>query len=272
MILALFASACLLPYKKKDSSILRAEKTGRLIVWSVGQGQMVTYVFKKTCHHFDMGGEYFPKKDLFKTCGQKKNRVYYSHWDQDHINFSLKVKKILPSLCRSGDKAPPNRKKYRKKRKIILKIPLCAEKAPDFIEEIPLKKKPKNSNESSRIFVLNKKVLIPGDSPSKMEKHWSKALKDPSFKIEVLIVGHHGSRSSTSKLLLSRIPHLKLAASSARRKRYGHPHPLTIKRLRKKRVRVLNTEDFGHIDISLHSLQAWPLGGGRFLSGGSKIE
>ena len=56
IILALFASACILPYKQKDPAALRAETSGRLIVWSVGQGQMVTYVFKKTCHHFDMGG------------------------------------------------------------------------------------------------------------------------------------------------------------------------------------------------------------------------
>lgn len=224
-------------------------KEDQLIVWSVGQGQMVTYSSGQTCHHFDMGGEKFPKKKIFKLCKDKKNKVRYTHWDQDHINFSLQAKRIFPSLCRVvslRQRLPLSRKK----RWMIQKIPPCtAQHYPDIRELIlPETAQPKNSNESSRIFIIKKQVLIPGDSNQRMEKYWSSLVKDP---IQILIAGHHGSFSSTSYFLLDHLPHLSLAVASARRKRYGHPHFQTIKRLNKRGVRLLSTEDFNHIRIPL---------------------
>ena len=239
----------------KPKSLLKGD---HLIVWSVGQGQMVTYVSKNDCYHFDMGGEYFPKKKLFKICSHKKNRVYYSHFDSDHINFSLKAKKILPSLCRHPSSA--HLRLSQKKQAMIQKIPVCSSEKQAQIDEIilPPTVHPKNSNESSRIFVIKKIILIPGDSTKRMEKHWAPLAQ--KFPIQVLIVGHHGSRSSTSLWLLKHIPDLKIAVSSARRKRYGHPHPSTVQKLRKSKALFLNVEDFGHIAIplGLSFLRAFP--------------
>ena len=248
ILLFLFSIAIWISLNTKNNLSLSEQ----LIVWSVGQGQMVTYISKTHCHHFDMGGEYFPKKKLFRTCNNKKNRIYYSHWDYDHINFSLKVKKILPSLCR--DPSFSDLPIHSKKRKIIQKIPLCTSQNPPFIKEIILPKNisPRNSNESSRIFIINKKALISGDSSSRMEKYWSPFLL--KYPIKILITGHHGSRSSTSNFLLNHTPHLQLAVSSARKKRYGHPHQNTIQKLRKRKILFINTEDFGHIRISLDTI------------------
>ena len=197
-------------------------KEDQLIVWSVGQGQWVTYLSDSYCHHFDMGGERFPKKKIFKLCKNKKNRVHYTHWDQDHINFSLQAKRIFPSLCRVvllRQSLPRNKKK----RRMIQRIPPCKAQHHASIKELvwPETVRPKNSNESSRIFIIKKRVLIPGDSNRRMEKHWSSLVKDP---IQVLVAGHHGSFSSTSDFLLNSLPHLSLAVASARKKRYGHPH------------------------------------------------
>ena len=224
-------------------------KEDQLIIWSVGQGQMVTYLSHHTCHHFDMGGESFPKKKIFKLCKNKKNKVHYTHWDQDHINFSLQAKRIFPSLCRVTSlrqRLPLSRKK----RWMIQRIPPCtAQHYPDIRELFwPENVRLKNSNESSRVFIIKKRVLIPGDSSQRMEKYWSSLVKDP---IQILIAGHHGSFSSTSSFLLNHLPHLNLAIASARRKRYGHPHFQTVQRLNKRGVRLLSTEDFNHIRIPL---------------------
>ena len=240
-VLVLFSS--FLFYKKEHF------KEDQLVVWNTGQGQMVTYLSDKHCHHFDMGGERFPEKKIFKWCRHRKNRVYYTHWDWDHINFSARAKRIFPSLCRvvlPRQRLPRNRRK----RRMIQRIPPCAAQKHPSIKELvwPDSAHPASSNESSRIFVIKNKVLIPGDSNHRMEKYWSSLIKDP---IEVLIAGHHGSRLSTSNTLLKKLPHLRLAAVSARKKRYGHPHFQTIRRLRKKGVPLLSTEDFNHIRISL---------------------
>jgi len=226
-------------------------KEDQLIVWNVGQGQMVTYLSDRYCHHFDMGGEKgkFPKKKVFKLCHSKKNKVHYTHWDWDHIGFSLQAKKIFPSLCRvilPGQRFPQSQKKSR----MIQRIPPCIAQNHPGIRELvwPDTAKPQNSNESSRIFIIKRRVLIPGDSNYRMEKYWSSLIEDP---IQVLVVGHHGSRFSTSNLLLNSLPHLNLAVASARRKRYGHPHLSTVRRLSHKGVLLLSTEDFNHVRIPL---------------------
>ena len=223
----------------------------QVIVWNVGQGQMVTYLSDRYCHHFDMGGEKgkFPKKKIFNLCKKKKNRVHYTHWDWDHIGFSSQAKRIFPSLCRvvlTGQELP----KKPNKRRMIQRIPPCIAQNHPSIKELlwPEAVQARNSNESSRIFVIKKRVLIPGDSNRRMEQYWSTLVKDP---IQVLVVGHHGSRSSTSNFLLNNLPHLNLAVVSARRRRYGHPHPQTVKILKSRGVLLQSTEDFHHIRIPL---------------------
>lgn len=246
IIISIFVGFVGFFYPKKIPSF----NSDQLIIWNVGQGQMVTYLSKTHCFHFDMGGEKFPEKKLFNTCRKKKNEVRYTHLDFDHTNFSLKAKRILPSLCRVDlpfYRAVPARKKRR-----LQKIPPCFSKKHPHIKTLPLpkKSKPKNSNESSLIFIVKNKVLIPGDSTQRMEFYWAPQIQNP---IRILITGHHGSRYSTSWNLLKYLPDLKLAVSSARKKRYGHPHQDTIDRLRKKGVPLLQTEYLGHIRIPLDS-------------------
>lgn len=203
----------------------------KLIVWSVGQGQMITYVTPSHCHHFDMGGENFPKKKIFKICRSKKNQVRYSHWDLDHINFSSYSQRIFPSLCRAHKKT--YLPKSKRKLNLIQKIPVCKKITSKFITEVKLpdKANPKTSNEKSRIFIIKKQILIPGDSTQKMEKFWVPLIKD---SIQLLILGHHGSKSSTSHLLLDFLPHINIAIASSRKKKYSHPHEDVKNRLKKK--------------------------------------
>ncbi|MDE0151073.1 MAG: hypothetical protein OXK80_01070, partial [Bdellovibrionales bacterium] len=109
-------------------------------------------------------------------------------------------------------------------------------------------KRTTNANKYSRVVILKNKVLIPGDSPGSSEKLWLKKIKAP---ITILVVSHHGSRYSTTPQLLRHLPHLKIAVASARKKRYGHPHPLVKKRLGWRGVSLLSTEQFNHIHIPL---------------------
>ena len=232
-------------------------KKAQLIVWYVGQGQMVTYSDLKTCVHFDMGGEweFFPLKSLIKECGQKENKVFFSHWDWDHINFAKRAWRRLPSFCRLNT---PGGKGSPKKQKFLSIIPFCEKTSMQASQKIfreiifskhwNKNKRDTESNKQSRVVVVRNTVLIPGDSPGSSEQLWMRKIK---AEIKVLVVGHHGSRYSTTPLLLNFLPRLKMALASARRKRYNHPHPLLKKRLARKGVVLLGTEEFNHIRLPL---------------------
>ena len=97
-------------------------------------------------------------------------------------------------------------------------------------------------------------VLIPGDSPKKSELQWIRNLPNQSLKrhqIYGLILGHHGSKTSSSEELLNKLPHLKWAVASAREEKYHHPHPSVRARLKAKKIPLLRTEDWGHIKFQV---------------------
>ena len=231
----------------------------QLVVWNVGQGQMVTYLTPKECIHFDMGGEEenFPKKKLFKLCNKRQNVIYYSHWDWDHMGFSLLAKKMFPSICRAQISLALPEKKYKKR--MIQKIPVCNKKYNSNVRELKnVYHHAQTSNERSRIYIVKNKVLIPGDSNKKMEKFWSHLLPK---SIQILIAGHHGSKTSSSSFLISKLPELKIVISSSRKKVYGHPHSEVVRRFKKKEILFISTEDFNHIRIPLNqnTVQHYPL-------------
>ncbi|MBW2586488.1 MAG: DNA internalization-related competence protein ComEC/Rec2 [Deltaproteobacteria bacterium] len=67
---------------------------------------------------------------------------------------------------------------------------------------------------------------------------------------DVLKVGHHGSRTSTSQpFLLAVRPSLAVISSGAGN-RYGHPSPEVVARLRQARARVLRTDLHGGVIIT----------------------
>ncbi len=68
----------------------------------------------------------------------------------------------------------------------------------------------------------------------------------PHLKADILKVGHHGSASSTSDLLLSHIQ-ARLAIISVGFNSYGHPSYLTLKRLEAFHVPIYTTRTLGDI-------------------------
>ncbi|MBP9111238.1 MAG: ComEC/Rec2 family competence protein [Polyangiaceae bacterium] len=66
---------------------------------------------------------------------------------------------------------------------------------------------------------------------------------------DVLKVGHHGSRTSTTPAWLAAVSPSIAAISAGRHNRFGHPHPTTLETLRGGGVRVLQTNVQGQIRI-----------------------
>ncbi len=92
-------------------------------------------------------------------------------------------------------------------------------------------------------------VLLTGDIAASEERALLDLVTDSS--VDVLKVAHHGSRSSTSEDLLSRLrPRLALVSVGPRNP-FGHPHPTVLARLARRHVPTLRTDLAGEIAISV---------------------
>lgn len=209
------------------------------VVWNVGQGQWFTVISKDLCYHFDMGGEKAPLKAIQHHCELRKNIVFLSHWDWDHISF-LKAKQLrsLKNICVAQK---PQGLASQSKKRLLASYKPCTGEHPLPLWS-PLKFR--SPNDSSHVFIFQK-WLLPGDSPKKQEKIWRQ--KTELHQVRYLLLGHHGSRTSTSDDLLQSLPHLRVAIASARFQKHGHPHPQVQGRLRMRKVPLLKTEDWGNI-------------------------
>lgn len=211
------------------------------IVWNVGQGQWATHIQGETCSHFDMGGEFSPIKRVLQLCVFRRNRIYLSHDDQDHIRF---VRSFLNHNSEACLAQKIYFREHTKSGRSLKAMKLCPENDP----EVHLLFKPvhrnKQNNRNSLVF-WSDHILLPGDSTRTEEKIW--AMHPKITRTKVWLLGHHGSATSTSKLLLARLPKSAMAVASSRRAKYNHPHPRVIESLKQKKMPLLLTEDWGHL-------------------------
>ena len=221
------------------------------IVWNVGQGQWVSQIKTDECLHFDAGGEYLYYKLIHKkiilNCGNKLNRIFLSHWDFDHYSFIIHLARYLPQICWQS-KPLLTRNIYWANKVNQLNIKKCS---PEYFIKEPLTQWApiwsKKSNDSSQVY-LYQSTLMMGDLPQKQEVAFINEMSSIQLqKINVLILGHHGSKTSTSLPLLQKLPSLYFAIASARFLKYKHPHHDTLKRLYSFNIPLLKTEDWGNI-------------------------
>jgi len=242
---------CILSFSESQ---LTKNQFPTLYIWSVGQGSWATAVEGRVCYHFDMGGEKTTFKKIKKLCGHRKNFLMISHSDKDHISFIWWGLKNLPHLCLL---TTPRETLTAYAKKTLSQISACRNSTAKNIMFQELQFQPQvvtDKNYLSRVFVLRgarRDVLIPGDSTSEAEKLWVSKIS-PEFSIKLLLLGHHGSRTSTSDILVKKLqPALKFAVASARKRRYGHPHPIVIDRLKSNGVSATSTETWGTIIYEL---------------------
>lgn len=98
-----------------------------------------------------------------------------------------------------------------------------------------------------RIRFGNTSFLLTGDMEKKIERDVAAA---GLFEHDdVLKVGHHGSRTSSTPALLDAERPAFGIISDGFDNTYGHPHPLTLKALRERNVAVFRTDEEGLITI-----------------------
>jgi len=91
-------------------------------------------------------------------------------------------------------------------------------------------------------------VLLTGDIERRAELE---LLKNPAVKADVLVVPHHGSRTSSTPEFVAAVSPLWAVVPVGYRSRFGHPHPQVLERYREAQARIARTDLEGAIHIRL---------------------
>ena len=76
------------------------------------------------------------------------------------------------------------------------------------------------------------------------------SILDEDIDVDVLKVGHHGSKGSTSDELLDATTPRQALISAGKGNRYGHPTTETLSRLEARGIKVLRTDVSGTITVN----------------------
>jgi competence protein ComEC len=112
----------------------------------------------------------------------------------------------------------------------------------------PLDAQNNNLNTYSIVIKLvygKTKFLFTGDAQASNEK----AMIDKGYDLsaDVLKIGHHGSRTSTSVAFLNAVNPKYAVISVGKGNDYGHPHQQTLARLKAKGIKIYRTDESGTI-------------------------
>ncbi|UCH98899.1 DNA internalization-related competence protein ComEC/Rec2 [Staphylococcus haemolyticus] len=109
-----------------------------------------------------------------------------------------------------------------------------------------------DKNEHSIILLIEYqryKMLLLGDVTKNNESKLMKIYQLP--KIDILKVGHHGSKTSSSESFINLIKPTISIISSGKNNKYHLPNRETLQTLRSTNSSILNTQDVGEITIDL---------------------
>lgn len=105
-----------------------------------------------------------------------------------------------------------------------------------------------DQNDGSIVILSNiggLKWLFTGDLEEKGELFLVKNY--PRLNVDVLKVGHHGSNTSTTEVLLNSIKPRYAIISAGVNNRFGHPHNDVISRLKERNIQIYRTDENGSI-------------------------
>ncbi|PWK92945.1 DNA internalization-related competence protein ComEC/Rec2 [Fulvimonas soli] len=91
------------------------------------------------------------------------------------------------------------------------------------------------------------RLLLTGDISGRVEPQVAAALGDGDGRALALLVPHHGSRTSSGAAFIAALRPSLALVSAGWRNRFGHPHPLVLRRYAQAGVPVLNTAEAGAI-------------------------
>lgn len=186
---------------------------------------------------------------FFKSIGIKKiDYLLITHGDADHAGYSIELLnnyKVMNKYTNKGRKNSLEKKiNISSLESKYLKI--------DDIEIYSLNDSIYNNENKDSLVLLfkiyNYKFLFMADADKEVEKN---IIKKYNLKnIDVLKVGHHGSKTSTDESFINEITPKYSIISVGKNNKFGHPNIETLNTLKKSKI--LRTDELGTIKITLN--------------------
>lgn len=232
----------------------------------VGQGSATLLLSPRCSVLVDCGGSASASAgdlagDYLAGMGRTKlDALVLTHLDDDHFNGverlleRVEVEQVAAPVSARGEEPAQQLEGWLEEREIPIRW--VEEETQLPLEGVELTLFPplgSGTTNEEGLFVLGTAgefdVLITGDADEYVEKMLVKYFTIPD--IELLVVGHHGSASSTCMELLARTsPELGII-SVEEDNPYGHPDPDTLERLRRAGVEVHRTDLEGTVTVAV---------------------
>ncbi|MGD9583514.1 MAG: DNA internalization-related competence protein ComEC/Rec2 [Lysobacterales bacterium] len=235
-----------------------AEGDARISMIDVGQGLGVLVETRGHALLYDTGarfrsgfdfGEVAVVPGLYALGVRRLDRLVLSNQDDDHAGGAAAVLRAFPGTpVVNGIEADP--------------APRCERgeswdwDGVHFQFLHPPRYFPDLGNESScvlRIQSAQGVALLTGDIGSTVEARLVR--EDPAaLRADVIVVPHHGSRSSSSPALIAASQARVALLSRGDGNRYGHPHPDVRTRWQQSGARLLDSAESGFVSLRLNDL------------------
>lgn len=226
----------------------RLNPNGMVLMMDVGQGDstLIVYPHQKLKILVDTGGMFSNRSISENTIIPSMHAhgittldyLILSHGDFDHVGEArnlLEKVNVRKVFLNSGSETEEERKiiEYLKEKSIPyekISVGTISRKgiSIQFLNSI----KNENENEDSLVCYLKIRkfsILLMGDSGHFVEKELLQEYNLPA--VDILKVGHHGSKYSSSLEFISKISPSFCLISAGQNNRYGHPHRETLENL-----------------------------------------
>lgn len=100
------------------------------------------------------------------------------------------------------------------------------------------------------LMIQQTTAILMGDATVDTENHLIKAF--PHLKADMIKIGHHGSKTSTSELFLQQIDPQLVLNSAGYNNRFGHPHEEVVERIQNLQIPMLSTHQVGAIQVAIY--------------------
>lgn len=231
----------------------------RITVFDVGQGQCVLFQSEGECYLVDCGGDSGTvvadqvAQQLLSQGYTQIDGIILTHYDTDHANgilpllSQIEVKTLyLPDMEDTGTIRKDLTEQYGDRIRWITEETKIKGKGFD-VTLYPAKEKEDNNENCLCVLFQRGKydILITGDRAAMGERALLEETALP--KVELLIVGHHGSADSTSLALLEQIQPTTAVISVGYGNFHNHPAKQTLTRLRLFGTTIYRTDHHGTI-------------------------
>ncbi len=229
----------------------------------IGQGSAILVRTRNHSLLFDTGPQYSANSDagqrvllpLLAALDEKPDQIILSHSDSDHIGGASSVASQHPQASITGaiPEAHPLHQQYH--------ITPCLDGQSwqwDGVEfgflhplDDAYNGRTKTNAMSCVLRISNgqRTALLPGDIPAPQERAIiaRQSALDQSLRAVVLLVAHHGSKSSSSNDWLQAVQPQWALIQQGYRNRYGHPHPTVLQRLAQHGSTTLQSDQCGAV-------------------------